>query len=684
MEHSTGTISTVVDPKSSDHPRNDNTLTNEIMTISNEPNNDIIEGNNIFNNVPILAERNNNKKFENNNQYDINTRDKLTDESIPQFESKTKNIQLLHDLLSSIQPFGEFCMLDISSEGMCFSIIESNICKIRLNINKKLFKSYTFNGVWREKNSFSDSQLYAEDTDLSDDNNEIEQKNNRDDNFIINDFDKDSIISINLNLTLFLEMINVQVKDKNVDQNIGCTFRFHRDGDPFVMEFEDELIVEKCELRTYYVDNEENRGNNKRNKKKVKKKNNKNESQEENLIKYFEIENHITDDTIFRLNNRTILYDIIIKSPILFDIIKDMSDLNTENFIIYCKKSKDNEGLEKDPKIIFISKSKSDSIGFSKLIVEQRKHNVPEFKLFRPILSTERANEYDFEDCYDLSLSSTYRFSYFSKLLKSIRLSRLIKIRKDMTGITSLLLLLGKNSISQGKTRHHHHQQQQQSDYDELYGSSIEFTTSESISIDELSSLSIQSKGPSLLGKLGYNDKFVEQLIKDDRDIQTIRIGNDGRLITLDDYFQFNQPNVEFEQLENVYNKHDRTRSESNENIFPIENNGTNENQNSKTQDKKILKLTEKLTMSLLGHETPIEIGDKENNGIEIEQTIIEDDNENVHKKRERVSNYRDNSGINNKKIKGSTRKGKSKKGSKKENDGIETVGGAIEIPLFI
>lgn len=598
----------------------------------------------------------------------------------PQFLSKTKNIQLLHKLISSVQEFGDFCMLDISSEGMCFTISDGNVCKVRLNLNKKIFSTYTFNGVWRNKREYADAQLYADDTYLSDlEDNQIRDKNK--DEILTSGFDQDAIISIRLNLTSFLETINIHVKEKKATgMNVECTFIYEREGDPFIMTFEDDCIIEKCEMATFDLESYERK--NKKNKDKTSK-----IQEESNEINIFNFENTLIDDSIFRLDSKKILFDIIIKSHILHDTIKDMNDLKTDKFILYCEKTSKNDETNrsysresKGSKIIFISKSKSDTIGFSKLIIPNKRSLVPEFKVFKPVVSINDPDEYELLDCFDLSLSSTYHFDYFSNLLKAIKLSRLIKIRKDMNGITSLLLLLGKENNNH------------EPDTTELYGSSIEFVTLESLSINELSALNIRNSDESLLSKLGYDNSFVKQLIKDDQDIQTIRVGTDGRFITLDDFFgNTNNIGAEFEQIENnpinIQNNFDDFPA--NNSYVPVEQlteSTTNASSRSKlktktkTNDNNILKLTEQLTMTLLGHPTPA--GNKEGN-IQIGKTMIEDDEDeygSASKKRKHTTNNSNKRSKNNK----TSGRGKRINNSKRKNDGIETVGGAIEIPLFI
>jgi hypothetical protein len=618
------------------------------------------------------------------------TKSCLSQGSVPQFEARTKSIQLLHKLISSVESFGSYCVLDISSEGMCFSISDGHVCKIRLNLNKKVFNVFTFNGVW-QKSEYTETQLYGEDTDFSDDGSNT--------NYVMNGFAKDAVITLNINITSFLETMNIHVKDKkSLDDGLECVFKYERDGDPFVMIFEDECIVERCELNTFYDESVVGlKRTGKRKGKSVKDKSkSKDKFQDDTLDRgeefndnLFGVNHGVIDDSVFRIDNTKILFDIIMKSNILHDTIKDMHDLLTERFILYLKKFKEDVAgagtnlrsnlNQAKSDLIFISKSKADTIGFSKLIVPQRKANIPEFKLSVPVVNPAPSRDnvdIQLKECYGVSLSSTYHFSNFARLLKAIKLSKMIKIRKDMNGITSLMLLLGK---SDGVNL-------QQPESSGLYGSSIEFVTLESVSIDELSSLSSISNDTTLLSKLGYANRFVEQLIKDDREVQTIRVGNDGQLITLDDFFGNAQ--TEFDELPDMHNSMGHAMGEYIPIEDPIADNALERETNQeevimnkhkeKDQNQNILKLTERLTMSLLGH--PLPAGQASQDGIQVEKTMIED-NEGLNdgKRLKRASNK------TSKRRKTGNAERRTKRGkNQKENDGIETVGGAIEIPLFI
>ncbi|TID21190.1 hypothetical protein CANINC_003470 [Pichia inconspicua] len=615
----------------------------------------------------------------------------------PQFTATTTSIQLLHKLISSVDQFGDYCVLEISSEGMSFGITDGNVCRVKLNLNKKLFNSYKFNGVWKGSGvKFSDEQIFGDETDLSD-----EETN---DYWETNGFDVDGVISICINLASFIESINILMKDSKLGDNIvECTLRYERDGDPLILIFEDELIVERCELSTYFSEEIKSLRVGKSKTKKDQRVTNTKETTPtvNDLVKDFELDAVDNVDSIFRLDSEKVLFDIILKSDILHDIIKDMNDLMTERFVLYCKHPADRSPDSRDnktPKLIFISKSSSDSIGFSKLIIPHRKVNIPDFNVYKPLsTNANRMEEPILIDCHDLSLSSTYHHQYFAKLLKALRLSKLIKMRKDMNGITSLLLLLGKSSFG-GK----------QNGVDKLHGSSIEFITLESISISEFFTLSVQPTQETLMSKLGYDNEFVEQIIKNDQEIQTIRVGNDGQLITLDEYFV--TPANEFEAIEhpnknnsnNVGNINDHisdhvSRMENVENhmeeFIPVENLTTElkKTQNSirptklnEKRNKNILKITEQLARSLLGHTNSSDRVIDGDIDVQVEKSFVEHSDDEKHltdRKRRRIQS--NSLKLRNKKKE--TRKyNKSGKHNKDDNNGIETVGGAIEIPLFI
>ncbi|OBA14772.1 uncharacterized protein OGAPODRAFT_24678 [Ogataea polymorpha] len=118
-----------------------------------------------------------------------------------------------------------------------------------------------------------------------------------------------------------------------------------------------------------------------------------------------------------------------------------MKDLSTEELILYCS----NMRSEHQRKLVLISKSEDASIGYSKLVFPSRKPFLKDMQLYKPELVNEEQTQMVL--C-STSISSFYNFSYFAKILRAIKLSKSIKVRKDLAGLTSVSLLLGSSTLN--------------------------------------------------------------------------------------------------------------------------------------------------------------------------------------------------------------------------------------------
>lgn len=387
----------------------------------------------------------------------------------------------------------------------------------------------------------------------------------------------ESVITIGIDLSDVLDTFNFHSSIEGVE----FTLQYDDGSNQLILTFNDDLIIETCTLQTYVVESSGQGG----------------------------------DDEGFQLDSFGVISEIVIKSSILFDILKDMKGLHTEKFIIYCLKRV--EGYSEKNQLIFISQSKLNSIGLSKLIVPQTRSNIQQFDIFK-------LNNGQRETCFNTSLSCNYLYIHFSKLLKALKYSRSVKIRRDLNGLTSVVLLLGEPSDHQRK----------------LYqGCSLDFTTLESTGM-EIMGVPVNNDG------VGYADNQIDQLIKDDEDISTIRIGTDGQL-TLDDYFQTRAVD----------------RIDDYETGVPRGSIIT-----SKSQDE--IQITPELAQTLLG-------GGAYGNGVSVQSTPIGTVLGPSNEKSGKIPNV-PTPQIRSKKPRNRTKR------SKRSNDGVETVGGAVEIPLFI
>lgn len=158
-----------------------------------------------------------------------------------------------------------------------------------------------------------------------------------------------------------------------------CTVFYKGNGFPFILIFEDNKMIERCEFSTFI-----------------------------NL----ELE---ANNLGFELNQREILMEGIIKADVLYDALKDLKDINAEEIFIH--------GSNRNGKNKFAIISKSD-VGHSTLYLPNERSILEKL-----IVNTK--NKMDI---------SCYKFTIFNKFLKTIKLSNKCKFKRD-ENILSLNLL---------------------------------------------------------------------------------------------------------------------------------------------------------------------------------------------------------------------------------------------------
>ena len=616
-----------------------------------------------------------------------------------EFVASTTNIILIYQLISSISTFGDDCFLNINKGSLCFSISANNTCKIMLTLDRRLFSYYEFHptkgtsGSDFTGNNNSTSKNASENPQSS-----SESETEIDESEPAEESEDAQNITINIDLRSFLETINIHIPNEKdqMDTKTKCTLGYQSEGSPFILTFEDDLIVERCELMTYFIDpetratirpkNRHKRTDKHRSRRSGNKNNQDNSSNsaddDDDILDNYD--QMIDDNTIFQLDADQVIFESVMKSAIFYDALKDMKDLNTDEFVLYCStKEVSNSGLglagndilvPASKKLMFISKSNDTSIGYSKLIIPDKKPFLKDLEVFKPSSDDKErieSAEFIMIPC-SASVSSFYHFEYFAKIIKAIKLSKLIKISKDMNGITSFLILVGSGALTRNtnctnKDESYVHSEGRNvvtNNAQLFYGTSIEFITLESVPLEdwilseELDADTLNAETSNDEMKYGYNNLAIEKMIQNEETIKTIEVTGDGQLMTMDDFFQSQTVNTSV-----------------NNSSAPI---------NRQAQ----LRVTEELTRSVLG------LGNGVNSSTEMnrKRTIDEvDHTKNIVDGLD--SNKKDDSEFGkdlesanesdpNKKKDGS---GKGRRKRKKDkHKRLETVGGAIEIPLFI
>ncbi|KAG7813882.1 hypothetical protein KL921_000156 [Ogataea angusta] len=469
-----------------------------------------------------------------------------------QFTASTSNIVPIYQLISSILPFGGSCLLNITQNGLCFSVVDNNICKVYLTLDKRLFSSFQFYPIHvkKERILLSDEEESTTDDDAD-------------------SLDSRQSVSVHLDLKSLIETINIHIPgDKdNPELRTKCILSYKGDGSPFILTFEDDFIIERCELTTLFIDPADFES---------------------------EITDSQTGSAYFQLDSSKKVMELTLQSSLVYDALRDMKDLSTEELILYCS----NMQSEHQRKLVLISKSEDASIGYSKLVFPSRKPFLKDMQLYKPELVDE---EQTHMVVCSTTISSFYNFSYFAKILRAIKLSKSIKIRKDLAGLTSVSLLLGSSSLNGSNLS--------SNDGKNLFfGTSIEFITLESLANEEVE---------YERAKHGYNNQFVEQMIREDENVKVIKIARNGQLTTIDDYFQ----------------------SVITQSAAP-----------SSAGEPVDLQITKELAQSVLGHSPAPEPVPKETKGKQAKKRKLEGRKNNKSDKADR----------------------------------LQTVGGAVEIPLFI
>lgn len=230
-----------------------------------------------------------------------------------------------------------------------------------------LLTSFKLAEITLEKSLFTTYQYNPTTSDSDTDDSDNESENGNQDKFAVE-------------LTTISESLSLASKNNTgSNSNTECTVFYKGTGHPFILIFEDNKMIERCEFSTFI-----------------------------NL----ELE---ANNLGFELNQRELLLEGIIKSDVLYDALKDLKDISAEEIYIY--------GSNRNHKNKFAIISKSD-VGHSTLYL-------PNERSILEKLIVHGTNKVDI---------SCYKFSIFNRFLRAIRLSNKCKFKRD-ENILSLNLL---------------------------------------------------------------------------------------------------------------------------------------------------------------------------------------------------------------------------------------------------
>lgn len=274
------------------------------------------------------------------------------------FTLSTTSVTQLANFLGAIASVGSKCLVVINKDGAFFKINDLGICKVQLILDSNFFDSYQL-------------EIQGDEDDVR---------------FMID------IHSLVESVTIANGYNNGQLGDQAGPLKVNCILSYQGYGEPFVVSFEDEKMLERVEFQT------------------------------------FNIEDETEDEDDFEIENDKLILEIVLKSSILYEILKDFKEIQTEQVHIYCDTKNSAQNL------IFISKGE---LGYSKMIFPSKRKLIEEMVIHKldPSTHTYPVTNHDSATC-------CYNFAYFSKMIKLCRIGSKIKFKKDSNGITSILILL--------------------------------------------------------------------------------------------------------------------------------------------------------------------------------------------------------------------------------------------------
>ncbi|CCH44644.1 DNA damage checkpoint control protein RAD17 [Wickerhamomyces ciferrii] len=312
------------------------------------------------------------------------------------FSATTHSLSHISSILNSLTSVNSQVLITIDEDGLNFITEYSHICRgmsnfsgnkrfyiltkiiAEITLEKSLFTTYQYNPQTKDKDNNDDT----DDSDSNSDSNSIDNTNQ-------NKFAVD--------LTPIAESLSLASKNNtqfngnnnNYYSQTECTIFYKGSGYPFILIFEDNKMIERCEFSTFI-----------------------------NL----ELE---ANNIGFELNQNDLLVEGIIKSDVLYDALKDLKDINSEQIYIYATSQQDNNNNNNKSyeRLALISKSE---VGNSTLYLPNEKSILEKLIIYN-------------NDQYNLSC---YEFNIFNKFLKSIKLSNKCKFKKDSNKLSLNLLSL--------------------------------------------------------------------------------------------------------------------------------------------------------------------------------------------------------------------------------------------------
>ncbi|KAK6465880.1 repair protein Rad1/Rec1/Rad17-domain-containing protein [Scheffersomyces coipomensis] len=354
------------------------------------------------------------------------------------FKASTTQISHLAEVLSSITTINSQALLIISPKGITIYTEYNHVCNVQLNIDPTLFTQYNF-VINDNLNNDDEDDESSENPDLrlGVDINLISDSFNSVASSLIKpkSFNKSGTSNYN-NVQFDHNQNNNSGNSLNnipLAENVTCYITYNGHGEPLIIEFEDNVMSEKLEFLTFQLD--------------ITYPydfiNNDSQSQDD-------IDQDYRSDFLV-INHNELQFELMLKSDVFSNLLQDLQQINTVDLYIHISNeiktlgNNNNNHAHKRIKFVenqlnFISKG---PIGHSKLMFPNERTILEQLKIYD---HEEHGNKSSLK-LINSSILSCYNFNNFIKILRASKLSTKCKINKDLNGILSIQFLCKNNNL---------------------------------------------------------------------------------------------------------------------------------------------------------------------------------------------------------------------------------------------
>lgn len=320
------------------------------------------------------------------------------------FTGSTSQIQHLADILSSMTSINQYALMNITPTGIEIFTESNHICNVQAAIEPTLFNYYNF---------------YSE---LGQNDDAVKQLRLGVDLSLISEaFSSVASSTVTKARTKNTNSDNVELHE-TLASSIECFITYAGEGEPLVVEFEDEFMSERIEFVTFYLDID----------------------YPYDMLNLDDAEDHYG----LAINHQEIQFEAILKSDILSKMLKDLLQINTSEVYIQASNEMKTLGNRKvvknssmssragpiiiDTQLNFISRG---PIGLLKLMYPRNKAALEKLEIYdEQMLKGEKKP-------INSTIISCFNFETLNKIVKAVKFSTKCKMMKDHSGIFLIQLI---------------------------------------------------------------------------------------------------------------------------------------------------------------------------------------------------------------------------------------------------